>query len=544
MQDLFNIPDDCESTQPYCEDCPDGGPCDEIVGAECVFYHFDSNVPTKLINLGLPNNTSSERIFERIDELVGSYFQIPISAISTPSVDLTASGTAKHTIRGDVRISKRANNILRIITGGPEKGLYAGSNSDFKVKVDENDVPNYLENQMVGGTDGIVSITVKTVDGLVTIVPTINICGLVENIINNGDLIDSIIDTILNDPSFFSELLEAILNNEEFMNELTEAIVNNPTFLTSLLDVLENNPQFFEDFFDIIADNPDLLAALCELISNCPGSCSGSDLSVTINCPEAEFGSVFIQGIPSSGTVTVPITVTGSGVLTIDAASGSAFSGHSNIILDETDTELMFVVFFDGTELVGTYPVELIFSGSNDPIANCTVDAEVVESVCSDYTVTPDPGETAVIDYVDCDGVPQNYSSDVVSSFCAQADPVVTLGTFENTGPCAGNVFVSNLNGGALNYISSVLIESNPVTDLTYPINNGDAQTGRTSENGPMTVVVNIHAEEIGKKIVLTDGLGFSTCQDVTIGDNNYTFPGVAKTVSQSITIVFNTGVC
>lgn len=544
MQDLFNIPDDCESTQPYCEDCPDGGPCDEIVGAECVFYHFGGTPATKLINLGLPNKTSSERIFERIDELVGSYFQIPITAISTPSVELVASGTAKHTVKANVRISSRANNILKLITGGPEKGLYASSNADYKVKVDENDVPNYLENQLVGGTDGIVSITVKTVDGLSTIVPTINICGLVDNIINNGDLIDSIIDTILNDPTFFSELLEAILNNEEFLNSLTEAIVNNPTFLTSLLDVLENNPQFFEDFFDIIADNPDLLAALCELISNCPGSCSGSDLNVTINCSGSTFNSTFLQGTPSSGTVTVPITVTGSGVLNVQTASGTAFSGNSGIILDETDTSLMFVVFFDGTELVGTYPVELIFSGANDPIANCIVDAEVVENICIQYEVTPDVGETAIIDFIDCSGDPQHVESTDVGSFCALEPPTVLNGTTVNEGPCEGNINVINANGGALNTITAVTANGDPVENLVYPIMNSSSDVGVTLENTPVTIAVTVNASETGKRLQVTDGLGFVTCQNVTVGTNTYTFPSLPKSLSQTITISLNAGTC
>ena len=543
MYDQFNIPDDCESTQPFCEDCPDGGPCDEIVGAECVFYHWNSAVPTKLINLGLPNNTSSERIFERIDELVGSYFQIPLSVIDTASIDLTASGTAKHTLKADVRISSRANNILQIITGGPEKGLYAGSNADYKVKVNASDVPNYLINQMVGGTDGIVSITVKDINGIATIIPTINICGLVENIINNGDLIDSIIETILNDPEFFSELLEAILNNEEFMNSLTEAIVNNPTFLTSLLEVLENNPQFFEDFFDIIANNPDLLAALCELISNCPGSCSGSDLNVTVNCSETTFNQPFLQGIASSGSVIVPISVTGSGILNVNIGSGTSFAGSGNFILDETDTQVVMIVTFTGSEVAGTYPVTLHFTGANDEIVDCIVNAEVLEDSCHRYIVTPDEGETAGIDYTDCSGDVQHTDTENVSEFCAMGLPIVGNGTVEDIGPCDGNVQVFNNNGDAVNTIDAITLNSIPTVG-SFPVENGESTTLLNNQNGSLIVVVSIHAETTGKKIIVIDGFGFVNCQTVTVGDNDYTFPGINKTSEQVIQVTFVTGVC
>lgn len=169
----------CESQQPYCEQCEEPG-CNYEVDSKCVTYHpSPTTEPSKLENLGLPNGSTAEEIFEAIDDLLGNNANIPITPIDSPSIDLTANGVADHTLRADAIISPDAVNQLEIRANG----LYAKPyNENYWVKVDATDTPDYLEEQIVGGSDGVVSITVDNAGGLLQIVPTLNIQALLDKI--------------------------------------------------------------------------------------------------------------------------------------------------------------------------------------------------------------------------------------------------------------------------------------------------------------------------------------------------------------------------
>lgn len=173
----------CVSQQPYCEQCGGDTPCSEIVDSACVIYHPNNDKPSKLDNLGMPNGASAEEIFEAIDDLIGGN-NIPLTVEDTNTVDLTATGPAKHNLRADVKVSADANNQIEVHVDG----LYVGNSNQFKVKVDANDAPDFLENQMTGGTDGIISISVVKEGGMLKIVPNISIDCLLAQI-NICDLI-------------------------------------------------------------------------------------------------------------------------------------------------------------------------------------------------------------------------------------------------------------------------------------------------------------------------------------------------------------------
>lgn len=165
-----------EPQQPFCDQCGDDASCDEKLDSACVIYHLDfPNKVPRLDNLGLGNGASAEEIFEAINDLVGNHFNIPLTAIDTDSINLTTSGILDHTLKADVKVSGELGNILQI----KADGVFVPDLADGKVKVDASDTKDYLINQIVGGTDGIVSTSSILTDGLVQILPHIDIDALV-----------------------------------------------------------------------------------------------------------------------------------------------------------------------------------------------------------------------------------------------------------------------------------------------------------------------------------------------------------------------------
>src|ERR1035437_4079246 len=160
-----------------CVPCLDETKCIQKIDAECVIYHLDNTTPTNLTCLGIPNQTNLQSILEAIDTKIcnASTLETPLTVIDTSSVDLTALGTANHTLSADVKLSSDAGNSITIT----DTGLYSPT-CDGKVKVDSTGTLDYLINQVSGGTDGIVTITVTEVGGQLIITPTINIPALLD----------------------------------------------------------------------------------------------------------------------------------------------------------------------------------------------------------------------------------------------------------------------------------------------------------------------------------------------------------------------------
>lgn len=136
---VCNAPDyincNCEVSEPFCDPCSSDSKCVQKIDAECVIYHRDDDKATKLTCLGLPNKTSAEAIFEKIDTFICQIndTQIPITPIDTDSIDLTAFGELKHTLQADVNISAASGNTLEILSDG----LYASSASGHTYTADQ-----------------------------------------------------------------------------------------------------------------------------------------------------------------------------------------------------------------------------------------------------------------------------------------------------------------------------------------------------------------------------------------------------------------------
>lgn len=170
-------PDYCVSQEPFCDQCANDSNCAQKMDSECVIYHFNTDEPTKLINLGMPNGSTVEAILEKIDSLIGSQFNIPFTPVDTITVKWTPGGTSGHSPKADVVLSPLTGNTTVILPSG----IFTPG-PDYKVKVDADDIPAYLKDQLIGDTDGIVSISTQVVDGQVKIRPSINVLCLINKI--------------------------------------------------------------------------------------------------------------------------------------------------------------------------------------------------------------------------------------------------------------------------------------------------------------------------------------------------------------------------
>lgn len=192
----------CSIPESSCVDCENDNRCTEIIDSVCVIYHYNTDIPTKLVNLNLPNGTSAEAIFEAIDALIGHQFQTPFTPVDTDTIKWTIGGLYGHSPSANVKISEQSGNTLV----ENNDGLFVAGDT-FKVKIDDNDVPNYLENKLVGGTDDIVSVSTnkKSVGStnLIEIDPVIDVLSLLRyiRIHYRGEFCNLVNDCVTTPPS-------------------------------------------------------------------------------------------------------------------------------------------------------------------------------------------------------------------------------------------------------------------------------------------------------------------------------------------------------
>jgi hypothetical protein len=236
---------DCQSAQPFCDQCAEDSVCLDKLDSACLIYHFGNPaLPTRLINLDLPNGSSAQTIFEAIDAALGRSGSGPLSSTDTNAIHLLLDGPGNRHITATLILSAQSGNTAVINSDGLFVPL---PNNLYKVQVDGSHIPYYLEDALIGGTDGIVSLSFEPSNGILFGLPSINMTAVVDAITGNQALIDSLSGSILNDllnnPSYFSQLLGAIetgiLNDPNFITALTQAILNNPAAKALLCSELE-----------------------------------------------------------------------------------------------------------------------------------------------------------------------------------------------------------------------------------------------------------------------------------------------------------------
>lgn len=180
MCSICGLPDytrcSCETTQPFCDQCSEDSRCAQIMDTDCVIYHPDDDKVTKLTCLAIPNKTNLSTILEAIDRKICQFTQVQLNVQDTPTINHTLIGK---TLTSDVIISPDEGNQLQARSTGLYGALQLES---FKVKIDSSDAPDYLENQIVGGTDGIVTVSVIKQDGLLVVQPALDILCLLNAI--------------------------------------------------------------------------------------------------------------------------------------------------------------------------------------------------------------------------------------------------------------------------------------------------------------------------------------------------------------------------
>lgn len=165
--------------EPYCEQCSEeNSKCSSKFPAECVIYNMFDTSPSRLNNLGILNKTPISTILEKIDEQLGKSIDSnnTISVGDTNTIDLDLVG---RTLKAGVKVSPLSGNQLEVKTDG----LFISKSIDEgKVKVSATDVPDYLKNQVVGGSNGIASLTIGEVEGLLKFNPDLNLIALLTEI--------------------------------------------------------------------------------------------------------------------------------------------------------------------------------------------------------------------------------------------------------------------------------------------------------------------------------------------------------------------------
>jgi hypothetical protein len=185
----------CQSAQPFCDQCSEDSVCGEKMDSQCVIYHFGNpTLPSRLINLQLPNGSSAQTIFEKIDMLIGSSFNFPIIPVETESIHLTVSGVGNHTLQADLNISTQDGNKIQLLSDGV---YVASSGETFKVKVDEDSPPRFLFDALLGGTDGCVNIDINDIAGFVQLQPSINVDCLISRICENSESQQSLTECVV-----------------------------------------------------------------------------------------------------------------------------------------------------------------------------------------------------------------------------------------------------------------------------------------------------------------------------------------------------------
>lgn len=149
-------------------DCPYG-----VVDAGCVQYTGDD-----LENFDINSGDYLDDILQKLDNFI--FAETEFDANSTDSIIGTTGGTNGHSPLYDVRIDPDDDNALTVSA----LGLMVNTNDfgDGKVKVDSSDIKDYLEDQLLPGTDGIVTITPTTIGGVIYMIPSIDISALLDYI--------------------------------------------------------------------------------------------------------------------------------------------------------------------------------------------------------------------------------------------------------------------------------------------------------------------------------------------------------------------------
>ena len=223
--------------------CPDNN-CAEVLDLACAVYHFQqTNEPSRLIRLNFPNGAPANTIFEKIDYVLGTIPYQPLSKIDTNSIAINLSGAGNHEVGASIKLSYLSGNTAVI---NPD-GIYVPPIPDlYKIKVNPTATPYYLEDALIGGSDGIASLQFNASRGVLYGQPSGNTTNFVKAIVNDPSILfnltGSIVNSLISNSSFLNTLSQlektAILNDSNAINNLAIAMIHNPDAMANLCNAL------------------------------------------------------------------------------------------------------------------------------------------------------------------------------------------------------------------------------------------------------------------------------------------------------------------
>ena len=212
--------------------------CIEVLDDSDIKYHILYPAkPTNLINLGLGNGVSLDEIFETIDSALTFSGDGLLTKTDTDALQVSLSGFNNRTISADLKLAQNTGNTAVLV----EDGLFVPVPENlYKVQIDEGHIPYYLQDALIGDTDGVVSLSFLPTNSMLLSVLSVNVGSAVQNIINNKGLITNLTSGVLNDITHDSKIASYLTN------AITNAILNDADFIKNLTDAMANTPDAFD----------------------------------------------------------------------------------------------------------------------------------------------------------------------------------------------------------------------------------------------------------------------------------------------------------
>lgn len=132
----------------------------------------------------------------------------------------------------------------------------------------------------------------------------------------------------------------------------------------------------------------------CDRVNDCVAA---SEATVTPDCEGVVINGTFNLGEESTGSVEIPVTVTGSGTITILIQSaGGEFTGTLTQFVNSGTTILIVPIEYTGDGIDGSLEITISLLDTAIPVDDCTADATVDSTGCINVTITDAPMPDAV----------------------------------------------------------------------------------------------------------------------------------------------------
>lgn len=180
--------DGCFEQNTGCQDCPPECNCT----SNDVVYNGSDDTCT-----GVKYNSKLTEVLTKIVTFAKNKIFSIVGSKSIKATEIISNCTKS--VGLEVVISNDSDNKLSI----RNNGLYASGSSeyipDYKVKVDTDDTPDFLEAQITGAENGVVKVDVANTNGLLTVTPTLDIDALLDQIkITYGDKFCELVASCIN----------------------------------------------------------------------------------------------------------------------------------------------------------------------------------------------------------------------------------------------------------------------------------------------------------------------------------------------------------